>query len=90
MRKTKTELPQVEVFFLIGTTIKDQAIKVLEESSELLEATKGEDEAHTIYEAMDVYQALCNYIARKGWTTEQLDDAYKQVHESNKKRGRYA
>lgn len=85
----KLELPAVEPFTLPNTTMKDQAVKIIEEAAELFEATKGDDDDHTRYEAMDVYQALCNYIFRKGWTTEQLEDTYKQVYASNKRKGRY-
>lgn len=83
------KLPDAEPFVTPGWSLKQQALKVLEESAELVEAVKSDDEEHAIYEAMDVYQALCNLIAAEGWSSCDVDRGYAEVHMRNTSRGRY-
>lgn len=88
--------PSVEPFTKIDLFFtKDQALKVLEESAELVEATKDYGRRNTqesaeamIDEAMDVYQALGNFLACL--TDADLAIAYERCHQRNAARGRYA
>lgn len=82
------QLPGVYTF-VIEKDGKAQALKVLEEASELVEAVKSGDDEAALYEAMDVYQALGNLIEQRKWTDDQVDVAYKKVVACNKLRGRY-
>lgn len=65
---------------------KQQALKVLEEAAELVEAEKrGED---MLEEAMDVYQALSNYCEQH-FDLETLQKGYDEVFIKNWRRGYY-
>lgn len=75
--------------FSIETDYKTQALKVLEESAELLEAVSHESESHQLEEAMDVLQALANLCRAKGWSYSQLLASYQIVELKNRSRGRY-
>lgn len=80
---------------------KEQALKVLEEAAELVEAVKrcetwrvAERDApfpsareDVIDEAMDVYQALANLLAGE-FTDGEIADAYGRCLERNRRRGR--
>lgn len=81
-------LPEVEEFYFDGNK-KHQALKVLEEASELVEAVKSGDKEHAQEELMDTIQACANLIARQEWTKQELEEAYVHVHESNENKGRY-
>lgn len=81
-------LPAVQTF-VIEDDSKHQALKVLEEASELVEAIKSGDDEAALYEAMDVYQALGNLIEQRKWADDQIDLSYKKVVACNKLRGRY-
>lgn len=88
------------IFSKIGDS-KTQALKVLEESSELVEATKkastsvfipfidGFQRFNMCCEVIDVFQALGNFIECMKITEEELQDAYDAVFENNKERGRF-
>lgn len=80
--------PKVSTF-VIEPSAKAQAIKVLEEAAELVEAVKDGDADHARYEAMDVLQALGNLAAQQGWTPKEMDTAYGTVMNNNRERGRY-
>ena len=82
------QLPCVYTF-VIEENDKAQALKVLEEASELVEAVKAGDDEAALYEAMDVYQALGNLIEQRKWTDDQVARSYKKVVACNKLRGRY-
>lgn len=75
--------------FVIESDSKRQALKVLEESAELVEAIKEDSEKHALEEAMDVLQALANLCATMGWSDGNLVGAYVDVFMRNKARGRY-
>lgn len=64
-----------------------QAMKVLEEAAELLAADKTDD--GVLEEAMDVLQALANYIAIKGYTNKQLAKAQNNHVRKMYERGNY-
>lgn len=82
------KMPVIDVFDT-GEEPKGQAMKVMEEAAELVEAVKEGDEEHMRYEAMDVLQALANFCAGLGWSFNELLQAYGQVHKANVERGRY-
>lgn len=75
--------------FKIETTPKAQALKVLEEASELVEATKTGTFESIAEEAADVLQALANYCECIGIKPEDFRRAYKAVILKNGERGRY-
>lgn len=75
---------------------KEQALKVLEESAELVEAVKDHERlrgplrrlrAEVLGEAMDVYQALANLLAGE-YTKAEIADAYERCLDRNRERGR--
>lgn len=75
---------------------KEQALKVLEESAELVEAVKDYERlrgplrrlrVEVLGEAMDVYQALANLLAGE-YTKAEIADAYERCVERNRERGR--
>lgn len=75
--------------FVIEDSSKYQAIKVLEESAELVEAIKEKPDDDQLEEAMDVLQALANLCRVKRWSYSQLLRAYQDVERKNINRGRY-
>ena len=89
------KFPAVEPFTNVEWFFsKDQALKVLEESAELVEATKAygkcqskENAEAMIDEAMDVYQALGNFLACLNDTDIAI--AYERCRQRNAARGRY-
>ena len=76
---------------------KLQAVKVLEEAAEVVEAFKAyakHDADATLREmvleeSMDTLQALTNLLASIGATPEELKTAYGKVEARNRERGRY-
>lgn len=84
-------------------SMKDKALKPLEEASEAREAveaywpTRHSDITETrenlrhkaIYECCDTLQATCNLLAALGVTQQDLDATMDRVHEHNRERGRY-
>lgn len=68
---------------------KAQALKVLEEASELVEAVKTKASEHRLYEFCDVLQALGNLAAVMGWSDLAIATTYDYVKEVNTERGRY-
>lgn len=75
--------------FLAEDTPKAQALKVLEEAAEFVEATKWDPSgAPSLEEAMDVLQALANYCEMY-FTEQQLQDGYERVFTKNFERGYY-
>lgn len=89
------KLPPIRLFPINpGSETVDQALKVVEEACELLAATKeyrrnssGENFDHMLEEAMDVYQALGEFIADEPDVV--IHAAYNLVVEKNRLRGRY-
>ena len=86
------ELPKIDTFQSTDDS-KEQALKVLEEASELVEAIKLPDDeaanAHALFEFADVLQALGNLAALRGWSKWQIAMAYLDVKRGNIERGRY-
>ena len=76
---------------------KLQAVKVLEEAAEVVEAYKAyakHDADATLRdmvleESMDTLQALTNLLASIGATPDELKTAYGRVEARNRERGRY-
>lgn len=69
---------------------KAQALKVLEEAAELVEATKKDRCGFAILEeAMDTLQALANYLELLGYSFDDFQAAYDRVFLKNWKRGYY-
>lgn len=69
--------------------LPDQALKVLDEASEFREAAKADPQGwDTITEAMDVYQALANYLTA-AFTELDVHTAYAHVFAKNWRRGYY-
>ena len=84
--------PAIEPFPISDTSDevkKQQALKVLEEASELVEAVKDKDEDDVLWEFSDVLQALGNLVAIYGWTQGVTFRSYYHVRKSNHVRGRY-
>lgn len=84
--------PAIEPFPVTNTsdkTKKAQALKVLEEASELVEAVKDKDEDDVLWEFCDVLQALGNLAAVYGWKDNEIFKSYLDVRRSNVSRGRY-
>lgn len=76
--------------FTIEDTNKAQVLKVLEEAAELVEADKHDSDGfHALEEAMDVLQALANYLELKGYTPADLQSAYDGVFRKNWERCYY-
>lgn len=68
---------------------KKQALKVLEEASELVEAIKDGSRSHALYEFADVLQALGNLASVMDFGELSLAMAYEDVKQHNIERGRY-
>lgn len=81
-------IPPLEMF-PTGVTVKEQALKVHEESAEMVEAVKSGDEDAALYEFMDTLQAMANLCYLKNWSALDLVKAYDRVKASNRARGRY-
>lgn len=81
-------LPPIKTF-TVENDMKGQAVKVLEEASELLEATKTRSRDEALLEAVDVIQATANWIAKRGYSNVEVADAFQKVTRSNEERGRY-
>lgn len=76
--------------FLTDFRPKEQALKVLEEAAELIEAVKDpKNQDHAIYEFCDVLQALGNLAKCEYWGHAEIESAYERVYENNVRRGRY-
>lgn len=76
--------------FTMESNRKAQALKVLEEAAELVEADKQDlCTFATLEEAMDVLQALANYLELKGYSPDDLQEAYDRVFLKNWGRGYY-
>ena len=70
--------------------LKTQALKVLEEAAELVEAVKDKPAAEALYEFCDVLQALGNLAETLTWNNRLISLRYLDVMEHNIERGRYA
>lgn len=81
--------PKIDTF-TIEANSKQQALKVLEEAAEVVDAVKREDRRDTLEEVMDLAQALANLCEFLGYDEFDLAVAYRRVYEKNKERGRYA
>lgn len=68
---------------------REQALKVLEEVSELVEAVKEDREAEAKWEFCDVLQAMGNLVNSMGWQNKEIAYTYGLVCSSNIERGRY-
>ena len=89
MSVRKIAFPAIDPFVL-GSSHKEQALKVLEEAAELAEAVKDPDNYDlALYEFCDVLQALGNLAELEGWSYEEIEKAYRHVYEGNVRRGRY-
>lgn len=75
--------------FAIDGTDKAQAVKVLEEAAELLEAVNHGTRKQAQEEAMDVLQALANLCLKLGWLPSELEVSYEGVRRKNLDRGHY-
>lgn len=85
-------------------SLKDKALKPLEEASEAREAVqrywpaRGSDMEEmrdnlrhkALYECCDVLQATCNLLAALGVDQAELDRTMREVTAHNEARGRYA
>lgn len=68
---------------------KAQALKVLEEAAEFVEAVKFDPNSDsTAEEAMDLYQALANYL-NTAFYEQEIQAAYDAVFTKNWERGYY-
>lgn len=81
-------LPPIHTFD-VETDLKGQAVKVLEEAAELLEATKTRSRDEALLEAVDVIQATVNWIAKRGYSNVEVAEAFRKVYKGNVDRGRY-
>ena len=81
-------LPVVEPF-PNKPTPKEQALKILEEAAEIVEAVKGSWNDEALDEFADTLQAMGNLAYVMGWTGSDIQRAYDRIHKSNVKRGRY-
>lgn len=81
-------LPPIKTF-PFENDMEGQAIKVLEEAAELLEATKTKSRGESLLEAVDVIQATANWMDKMGFSTAEIADAFQKVTRSNIERGRY-
>lgn len=75
--------------FVIEASPKQQALKVLEEAGEVVDAVKHGNRREIQDEIMDVVQALANLCERLDYDEFDLGVAYRRVFERNKERGRY-
>ena len=83
------QFPMIDPF-VMSLEPKQQALKVLEEASELVEAVKTCDpNQEPLYEFADVLQALGNLAALMGWDKWKIAMAYQNVKQNNIERGRY-
>ena len=83
------QFPKIKPF-VTSLDPKTQALKVLEEASELVEAIKTCDpNQEPLYEFADVLQALGNLAALMGWDKWKIAMAYQDVFKHNVERGRY-
>lgn len=75
--------------FIKERNSSEQALKVLDEASELRQAAKENPSGeHALEEAMDVLQALANYLTGC-FDGEDVAKAYEQVFVKNFERGYY-
>lgn len=77
------------------TTMRECALKLLEEASEACEALKEYDKVHdwhifqdALLELADVAQCMCNCLQALNATSDDWDYAIEDVQEHNKQRGR--
>lgn len=84
--------------FDAGCTRREQALKVLEESAELVEAVKNAEQLDWLdpeavkmaeEEAADVVQAVLNLFGMMGYDREGVELAMADCMERNRERGRY-
>lgn len=89
--------------FSMGS-LKEKALKPLEEASEAREAVQTwydhapvtsyesgvELRDKAVYECCDTLQATCNLLAALGVSQEELDETMRDVRKSNEGKGRYA
>lgn len=78
-------LPAVETFML-GTTEREQAMKVLEEAAEVMAAQRLEDRERVIEECADVIQATCNLLRMLG--VSNMTSPMAACNRRNRERGR--
>lgn len=85
--------------FDTGCTRREQALKVLEEAAELVEAVKNAEQFCWLdseavkmaeEEAADVVQAVLNLFGMMGYDREGVELAMSECMERNRERGRYA
>ena len=83
-------LPPIKTF-TIEDNEKCQALKVLEEASEVVEAVKNPDKdlSELVEEVMDTIQACCNLLELYCVTDSEIEISYRDVVDKNTKRGRY-
>ena len=81
---TRVKLTNVQTFPSAEPT-KEQALKVLEEAAEVVEAFKRGEDANE--EIADTIQASCNLASALGVT--DLTPYLAQCEERNRRRGRY-
>lgn len=81
-------LPETRDFY-VGTYPKEQALKVLEESAEFVEAVKSGTLNEALEEMCDILQAIGNFCAVLKINFEELSEAYEGVVAKNTRRGRY-
>lgn len=79
-----------ETYDFYGPTVfTDQSLKVLDEAAEFREAAKADPYGwETLMEAMDVYQALANYLVH-AFTELEVRAAYEDVFAKNWNRNYY-
>ena len=77
------------------TTLRECALKLLEEASEACEAIKTHDKVDVwetykdaLYELADVEQCVCNCLHVLNARMSDFEIAVNDMHEHNKKRGR--
>lgn len=88
MINKRIKLPYIHVFET-DCTLKEQALKIVEEAAEVVDAVKSGNEDAIAYEIMDVIQAAANLIALKQYSPLDLFEAYKKVLDTNRERDRY-
>lgn len=88
--KGEIVLPPIKTF-AIEENAKDQALKVLEEAAEVVEAVKNPDKdlSEKVEEVMDTIQACCNLLEKLEVTDLEIRISYQDVVDKNTKRGRY-
>lgn len=75
--------------FVIEEDCEKQALKVLEEAAELLEAQKKGDSLDALEEACDVITATVNWCVAKGFGEDSIRYMLWRVAVKNAARGRY-